>query len=88
MNPDDHITGLHDDNSPMNQKEVLSEREEVNILVETLERNLRYSEERSRYQAKLLKEAGEILEMYRTTGKFKDSELNRLNEIFEPYLTN
>lgn len=88
MNPDDYITGLHDDNSPMNQKEVLSEMEEVNILIETLERNLRYSEGRSRYQAKLLKEAGGIIEMYRTTGKLKESELNRLTEIFEPYLTN
>jgi len=88
MNPDDYITGLHDENSPMNRKEVLSEMEEVNILFETLERNLRYSEERSRYQAKLLKEAGGIIEMYRTTGKFKESELNRLTEIFEPYLTN
>lgn len=88
MNPDDYITGLHDENSSMNRKEVLSEREEVSILVETLERNLRYSEERSRYQAKLLKEAGGIIEIYRTTGKLKESELNRLTEIFEPYLTN
>lgn len=89
---DDYITGLHDDNSPMNRKEILSEieeeQQEYETEIETLERRNKNLRQHVLYLKKQLSEAGGIIEMYRATGKLKESELNRLTEIFEPYLTN
>lgn len=91
MNYDDYITGLHDDNSPMNRKEELSEIEELQLeyesVIESLKNRLRESWSKSRYQASLLKEAGGIFELYRMTGNITEKEMNRLSEIFEPYIS-
>lgn len=86
---DEYITGLHDDNSPINRKEY-SDDLEIDYVAENecLKNRLIASESRSRYQASLLKEAGGIFELYRMTNSITEKELNRLNEIFEPYLTN
>lgn len=87
MAHDDYITGLHDDNSPMNRKEVLSEIEECCLIKDILETKLALSNTRSRHQASLLKEAGGIFELYRMTGNITEKEMNRLSEIFEPYMS-
>jgi len=83
---DDYKTGLHDDDSPMNQKESLSEMEEVNILVEQLENRLKQSNERSRYLSGLLKKLAGIRQMKSITGKQTESEEKEIDEILEPYL--
>ena len=92
MNYDDYITGLHDDNSPMNRKEELSEIEELQLEyyseIQRLKNRLRESSTRCEYQALILKEAGGIFELYRMTNSITEKELNLLTEIFEPYLTN
>lgn len=84
MNLDDYKTGLHDSDSPMNRENEISECQETEL--EEANRKRHNAEMKASHLKSLLKEAGGIFELYRMTGSITEKELNRLTEIFEPYL--
>lgn len=85
MNYDDYKIGLHDSDSPMNKPNGELD-DDFGFLKETPGMLLTRLKVKCQYQEMLLKEAGGIFELYRMTGSITEKELNRLTEIFEPYL--